>query len=77
MSKVPKTICITGGKSGTGKTLCAANIAIMFKNEGYKIFLIDGDVENPNIHLLLERQLENKIEVSFFKPKIIFSFLYK
>jgi len=67
----PTTICITGGKGGTGKTLCAVNIAVMFKNEGYNVLLIDGDVENPNTHLLLGGKLENKIEVPFFKPKII------
>jgi len=67
----PTTICITGGKGGTGKTLCAVNIAVMFKNEGYNVLLIDGDVENPNTHLLLGGKLENKTEVPFFKPKII------
>jgi MinD superfamily P-loop ATPase len=66
----PKIICITGGKGGTGKTLCAVNIAIMFKNEGYKVLLIDGDVENPNSYLLLNGHLENKKEVPFFIPKI-------
>ena len=69
--KKPNIICITGGKGGTGKTLCAVNIAVMFKNEGYKVLLIDGDVENPNTYLLLNRKLENKKEVPFFKPKII------
>ncbi len=71
MSKVPKIICITGGKGGTGKTLCAVNIATMFNNEGFKVLLIDGDVENPNTHLLLGAHLENQSPVPFFKPKII------
>ena len=66
----PKIICITGGKGGTGKTLCAVNIAVMFKNEGYNVLLIDGDVENPNTYLLLNGELENKREVPFFMPKI-------
>ncbi|MFW9988430.1 MAG: P-loop NTPase [Candidatus Odinarchaeota archaeon] len=67
----PKIICVTGGKGGTGKTLCAVNLAVMFKNEGNKVLLIDGDVENPNTYLLLNGKLENKKEVPFFKPKII------
>ncbi|MFX1305163.1 MAG: AAA family ATPase [Promethearchaeota archaeon] len=70
-SKNSKIICITGGKGGTGKTLCAVNLAVMFKNEGKKVLLIDGDVENPNTYLLLNGRLENKREVPFFKPKII------
>ena len=69
--KNPKIICITGGKGGTGKTLCAVNLAVMFKNEGNKVLLIDGDVENPNTYLLLNGRLENKRDVPFFKPKII------
>jgi len=69
--KNPKIICITGGKGGTGKTLCAVNLAVMFKNEGNKVLLIDGDVENPNTYLLLNGKLENKKDVPFFKPKII------
>ncbi|MFX0040522.1 MAG: AAA family ATPase [Candidatus Heimdallarchaeota archaeon] len=66
-----KIICITGGKGGTGKTLCAVNLAIMFKNEGKKVLLIDGDVENPNTYLLLNGMLNNKQDVPFFKPKIV------
>lgn len=64
-------ICVTGGKGGTGKTLVAVNLAMMFKNNGYKVLLIDGDVENPNTYLLLNGKLENPKEVLFFKPKII------
>ncbi|MFW9772503.1 MAG: AAA family ATPase [Candidatus Thorarchaeota archaeon] len=66
-----KIICITGGKGGTGKTLCAVNISVMFKNDGYKVLLIDGDVENPNTYLLLNGKLENEIVIPFFLPKII------
>ena len=52
MDKKPKVICVTGGKGGTGKTLVAVNLATMFRNEGKKVLLIDGDVENPNTYLL-------------------------
>ncbi|MFX1557597.1 MAG: AAA family ATPase, partial [Promethearchaeota archaeon] len=71
MSEKPKIICVTGGKGGTGKTLVAVNLAIMFKNIGYKTLLIDGDSENPNTYLLMNGQLEKNSEVLFFKPKII------
>ena len=71
MGNKPKVICITGGKGGTGKTLCAVNIAIMFRNDGYKVLLIDGDVENPNTYLLLGGTLENQKPVPFFKPVIL------
>ena len=67
----PKIICVTGGKGGTGKTLVAVNLAIMFKNRGHKVLLIDGDVENPNTFLLLNAELKDKTEVLYFLPKII------
>jgi MinD superfamily P-loop ATPase len=70
-SEKPKIICVTGGKGGTGKTLVAINLATMFKNEGHKVLLIDGDVENPNTYLLLGADLKNQNSVPFFKPKII------
>ncbi len=70
-NKNPSIITVTGGKGGTGKTLIAVNLATMFKNEGKKVLLIDGDVENPNTYLLLDGKLENKEPVNFFKPQII------
>ena len=71
MSEKPIIICVTGGKGGTGKTLVAVNLAIMFKNENKKVLLIDGDVENPNTFLLLGGKLTKATEVPFFIPKIV------
>ncbi|MFX1238920.1 MAG: P-loop NTPase [Promethearchaeota archaeon] len=71
MVKRPIIITITGGKGGTGKTLCAINIATMFKNEGKKVLLVDGDVENPNTYLLMGIDLNNKNAVNYFKPEIV------
>lgn len=70
-NKKPISICITGGKGGTGKTLVAVNLATMFKNEKYKVLLIDGDVENPNTYLLLNGTLQKEKDVPFFIPQII------
>jgi MinD superfamily P-loop ATPase len=71
MSKLkPKIICVTGGKGGTGKTLVAVNLATIFKNQGKKVLLIDGDVENPNTYLLLGAQLKKLADVEFFIPRI-------
>ncbi len=71
MSNKPIVITVTGGKGGTGKTLCAVNIATMFKNDGKKVLLVDGDVENPNTYLLFGGKLHNKSVVNYFKPQII------
>jgi MinD superfamily P-loop ATPase len=70
MSEFEHIICVTGGKGGTGKTLVAVNLATIFKNDGKKVLLIDGDVENPNTHLLLDAKLQKLFDVEFFVPKI-------
>lgn len=70
MTNKPIIICVTGGKGGTGKTLVAVNLATMFKNDGYKTLLVDGDSENPNTYLLLGGELGKRKEVLFFKPSI-------
>lgn len=66
-----KTIAITGGKGGVGKS----TVAILFTNEliklGKKVVLCDCDVECPNDYLLLSRKLEKprkKIYAEF--PKL-------
>jgi MinD superfamily P-loop ATPase len=70
MVKKPLSICITGGKGGTGKTLIAVNLAIILKNKGFRVLLIDGDVENPNTYLLLKVKLKKYIEFPYFIPRI-------
>jgi MinD superfamily P-loop ATPase len=64
-------ICITGGKGGTGKTLVAVNLSILLKNHGFRVLLVDGDVENPNTYLLLNANLGAFKEFPYFIPKII------
>jgi MinD superfamily P-loop ATPase len=64
-------ICVTGGKGGTGKTLVSINLATMFNERNKNVLLIDGDVENPNTHLLLGAPINNGVSVPYFIPRII------
>jgi len=57
-----KTIAITGGKGGTGKSTISILLANKLRNEGKKVVLCDCDVECPNDHLLLGQKLKNPIE---------------
>ncbi len=70
-----KTIAITGGKGGTGKTLIAVNLAVQFAKNGHKILLVDTDVENPNSNLLLGESLSRPDttteDIGLFKPIIV------
>ena len=71
MSKI-KTIAITGGKGGTGKSTVSILLANKTRNKNKKVILVDCDVECPNDYLLLSQKLEKpvkKIHAQF--PKLV------
>ncbi|WP_294195325.1 AAA family ATPase, partial [uncultured Cloacibacillus sp.] len=39
-----RTIVITSGKGGVGKTTTTANLAAALASDGYKVVAVDGDV---------------------------------
>jgi MinD superfamily P-loop ATPase len=53
-----KTIAITGGKGGTGKSTVSVLLANKLREEGKRVVLCDSDVECPNDYLLLGQNLE-------------------
>ena len=61
-------IAITGGKGGTGKSMVATTLAVLFaKNK--KTLLVDADAECPNDHLLLAVKLKKTAIVNQAIPK--------
>ncbi len=46
-------ITVASGKGGTGKTTVAVNMALSLEN----VQLLDCDVEEPNVHILLQPQI--------------------
>ena len=58
MAKRIKTIAITGGKGGTGKSTVAILMANDFVKKSKKVVLVDCDVECPNDYLLIGAKLE-------------------
>ncbi|MHA1626376.1 MAG: P-loop NTPase [Candidatus Asgardarchaeia archaeon] len=67
--RVP-TLCVTGGKGGTGKSTVAVNLAAYFSKVGKKPLLLDCDVSAPNAAIILGAELLGKEEVSAFVPRI-------
>jgi len=57
---IMKTIAITGGKGGTGKSTVSILLANQLRKSGKRVVLCDCDVECPNDHLLLGLKLEEK-----------------
>jgi len=48
-----RTICITSGKGGVGKTSFSVNLAVALVSRGRRVLLIDGDLGLANVDLLL------------------------
>ncbi len=64
-----KSIAVTGGKGGTGKSTVATALAVELGKK-HKVLLADMDVDCPNDHLLLGIKRENLKEVFQRIPKI-------
>lgn len=47
-----KIISITSGKGGTGKSFVASNIAVELSNNGYKVLLLDLDLNFANLNVM-------------------------
>jgi capsular exopolysaccharide synthesis family protein len=49
----PKTILFTSGTNAEGKTVTAANSAIIFAQMGYEVLVVDADLYRPSCHRAL------------------------
>ncbi len=54
-----KSIIITSGKGGVGKSTCTANIGAALAEMGYSVALVDGDMGLRNLDVIMG--LENRI----------------
>jgi len=51
-----RTIAVTSGKGGVGKSNIVANLAIALSRRGKKVLVVDADLSLANIHVLLGLQ---------------------
>ncbi len=58
---IKKIIAVHSGKGGVGKTFVAINLAALLAKKGYKIGLLDADIDCPNVMKML--QLSGKLIV--------------
>ncbi|WP_144512772.1 CpsD/CapB family tyrosine-protein kinase [Bacillus sp. FJAT-22090] len=45
-----KTLLITSSSPGEGKSTVAANMAVVFSQEGKRVLLVDADMRKPTVH---------------------------
>ncbi len=57
----PRTLAITGGKGGVGKTSVALNLALTLAREGSRVLLLDGDTDLANVSIMLGRYPERTL----------------
>ena len=62
-------VVVLSGKGGAGKTTVATNLAWVLSLQ-YKVFLIDADVEEPNVHLFLPVNYSFEEKVHIPKPRV-------
>lgn len=60
-------ISVASGKGGTGKTTVATNLAMAI---GSGVQLLDCDVEEPNAHLFMHPEVEERIPVTTPVPEV-------
>ncbi len=46
-----RTIAVTSGKGGVGKTTVAVNLAVAFAHQGRRVLLFDADLGMANVHI--------------------------
>ena len=57
-----KTIAISSGKGGVGKTSLAVNTSIKLSMQGMKVALLDADFGMANSHILLNQKVNNTVQ---------------
>jgi len=65
-----KSVFVTSGKGGTGKTLISVNLAYQLKQRGKSVGLLDADLDSPNLCEIIG--IEGVMDVSGerFHPKV-------
>jgi MinD superfamily P-loop ATPase len=63
-------IAIASGKGGTGKTTVATNLAVVLRQAGQAVQLLDADVEEPNCGLMLRPNIAQTLPVTVPVPVI-------
>jgi ATP-binding protein involved in chromosome partitioning len=53
LADVQRIVAVTGGKGGTGKSMVASTLALVFAEQGKRTGLLDLDLTGPSDHVIL------------------------
>ena len=53
LDRIKNKIAVYSGKGGVGKTTIAVNIAVLLTQQGYRVGLLDADIDCPNVIRML------------------------
>ena len=67
LSNIKHKIGIYSAKGGVGKTTIAVNLAYALSKKGFKVGLLDADIDTPNLSLFLG--IDEKMDISKFPLK--------
>ena len=62
MTKRTRTISVTSGKGGVGKTTLVCNLAVELAKQGRKILILDGDLGMSNVDIMFGKRSALTIE---------------
>ncbi len=62
LMQAPKVVSIVSGKGGVGKTVLACNLADRMADLGYRVLLVDADVDCGNAHILLNVRIKGGLD---------------
>ena len=60
-SSTTRTISITSGKGGVGKTSIVVNLAKTLNKRGYRVLILDGDLGMANVDIMLNVRAQRNI----------------
>lgn len=63
LDKIKHKICLMSGKGGVGKSSVTANIAACLASKGFKVGILDADLNGPSIGKMLGVRQSEKLQI--------------
>jgi ATP-binding protein involved in chromosome partitioning len=67
---IKKIIAVASGKGGVGKSTIAANLALALQESGFKVGLVDADIQGPSVAKIMGLSNEPVVENNKMIPPI-------